>query len=398
MQGSGVRERSAAAARRYDVIVVGLGAMGSAAAYQLAKRGRRVLGLERFDPHHDRGSSHGESRIIRQAYLEGAFYVPLLLRAYKLWDELQQETGESVFDITGGLFIGDRHSRVVADTLEAGEAYGLEVELLEHAELARAYPVFRPDSEHVAVFEPLTGSVNPERALAGFNAGASQCGAVLRFSEAVDRIEPRVSGNGVVVETAVGAYAADALVLSAGPWSGPLLEDLGLPLPLTVERLVLHWFDPGSNAEAFDPERCPVNVWEVDDGVIFYGFPLLADGRGVKYAFHNRQKTPCDPDDVDREVKGHEPAEIARLLDRFVPSVGKPVAAKTCLYTSTPDGNFVIGLHPAYPQIAIAAGFSGHGFKFASVIGEILADLALDRRTVHDLSRFGPTRFMNHTD
>ncbi len=379
----------------HDVIIVGLGAMGSAAAAELGARGQRVLGLERFQPGHDRGSSHGQSRIIRQAYLEGAFYVPMLLRAYELWERLERDTGRHLMHLDGGLFIGRPDSRVVADTLAAAREHELPVETLDHDEIRARYPALRPAADHIGVLEPRMGSLRPEEAIAALLDVAAGHGADLRFSAAVERLEVSAAGDGVVVESTTGRHAADKLILTAGAWSPGLLEGLGYAVPMQVERLVLHWFHPGADLEPFRPARFPVNLWEIGDGAIMYGFPLLgAASDGVKYAFHNRQRTPCDPDRVNREVSASEIAEIAECLARYVPSLGREhLRSKTCLYTTTPDERFVIGRHPLHRQIFVAAGFSGHGFKFAPVVGEILAELVCDGTSRLDIAAFAPERF-----
>jgi sarcosine oxidase len=374
----------------YDAIVAGLGGMGSAAAYQLAGRGRRVLGLERYTPAHDRGSSHGQSRMIRQAYFEDPSYVPLLFRAYELWEQLERETGVDLMMLGGGLMIGPPESRTFTGSKATADEYGLPYEVLDAVELKRRYPVFEPTEDTIALFEEKAGIVRPEAAVRAHLDRATAMGADLRFGEPILTWEP--AGSGVRVKTASGAYEAERLVVTAGAWAPKLLADLGLPLEVT--RQILFWFDPTGGVEPFLPGRFPVYIWEPEDGNSFYSMPAHdgPDG-GVKVAFFRADGTPADPDTVDREVHDHEVDFIRSYLERYVPALdGELLYARTCMYTNTPDEHFVISTHPEYPQVAIAAGFSGHGFKFCGVVGEILADLATDGRTDHPIDLFSPTR------
>lgn len=376
--------------RAYDVVVVGLGGMGSAAAYHLAARGRRVLGLDRFTPPHDRGSSHGISRVIRQAYFEHPAYVPLLLRAYELWDRLARETGRELIVRTGGLMIGSSDAVVVTGSLRSAREHGLAHDLLDAAELRRRFPPFRPRPGEVAVYEAAAGYVLAEETVRAHLQRAAALGADLRVEEPV--LAWRASEDGVEVTTPAATYRAEHLVLTAGPWAPQLLQ---LPLPLRVTRQVLCWFDPAGGVEPFLPDRFPIFAWELEDGRMIYGLPALEgpDG-GVKVAFHVLGET-CSPDTVNRTVSEEEVGALRACLRERIPSLaeGRLLRAVTCLYTNTPDGHFVIGLHPAHPQVAIAAGFSGHGYKFCSVVGEILADLATEGVTAHPIALFDPRRF-----
>jgi sarcosine oxidase len=374
----------------YDAIVAGLGGMGSAAAYQLAGRGRRVLGLERYTPAHDRGSSHGQSRMIRQAYFEDPSYVPLLFRAYELWEQLERETGVDLMTLGGGLMIGPPGSRPFTGSKATADEYGLPYEVLDAVELKRRYPVFEPTEDTVALFEEKAGIVRPEAAVKAHLDRATAMGADLRFGEEILTWEPTASG--VRVETASGAYEAERLVVSAGAWAPKLLADLGLPLEVT--RQILFWFDPIGGVEPFLPDRFPVYIWEPEDGNSFYSMPAHdgPDG-GVKVAFFRADGMPADPDTIDREVHDHEVDFIRSYLEKYVPALdGELLYARTCMYTNTPDEHFVISTHPEYPQVAIAAGFSGHGFKFCGVVGEILADLVTEGETNHPTDLFSPTR------
>lgn len=375
-------------AERYDVIILGCGAMGSAAAYQLARRGRRVLGLERFAPGHDRGSSHGGSRIIRQAYFEGAEYVPLVLRAYELWREAERALGEPLLTVTGGVNVGPAECRTVRGSLASAREHGLRYELLDATELRRRWPVMHPAPDDVAVVETEAGFVRPERAVEGYCRLAAAAGAEIRTGERVDAWRALDDG-GVEVRAGYSTYTADRLVVTAGAWAPELLADLGLPL--TVERQVMYWFgvtDPG-----YAPDRFPVYVWEFADGLQLYGFPDI-EGRGPKVGIF-RGGAPTTADAVDRTVHEEEVARARAALAGPLPAMAAAplTQAKTCLYTTTPDEDFVIDVHPRHPQVVVAAGFSGHGFKFASVVGEVLADLATDGTTRHDVGLFRLSRF-----
>jgi sarcosine oxidase len=374
----------------YDAIVAGLGGMGSSAAYHLAGRGKHVLGLERHTPAHDRGSSHGQSRIIRLAYSENPAYVPLVLRAYELWERLERETGEDLMTITGGLMIGPPGTKFFEGSKESAERYDLPYEVLDAAGLKRRYPVFEPTPDTVAFFEERAGFLRPEASVKAHLDRAASLGADLRFGEEIVAWEPTASG--VLVETASGTYEAERLVVSAGAWAPKLLADLGLPLEVT--RQILFWFDPVGGVEPFLSDRFPIFIWEPEDGNSFYAIPAHDGPRdGVKVAFFRADGRPANPETIDREVHDDEVEFIRGYLARYVPALdGDFLYAKTCMYTNTPDEHFVISTHPDYPQVAIAAGFSGHGYKFCSVVGEILADLATDGETSHPIGLFCPAR------
>jgi sarcosine oxidase len=376
----------------YDVIVAGLGGMGSSAAYHLTGRGKRVLGLERHTPAHDRGSSHGQSRIIRLAYSEDPAYVPLVLRAYELWEQLERETGEDLMTLTGGLMIGPPGTTFFEGSKESAEKYDLPYEVLDAAELKRRYPVFEPTSDTVALFEEKAGFLRPEASVKAHLDRAASLGADLRFEEELLSWEPTQSG--VLVETASGTYEAERLVVSAGAWAPKLLADLGLPLEVT--RQLLFWFDPKGGIEPFLPHRFPIFIWEPEDSNSFYAIPAHDGLRGgVKVAFFRADGKPADPEKIDREVHDEEVEFIRSYLARYVPDLdGDFLYGKTCMYTNTPDEHFVISAHPHYPQVAIAAGFSGHGYKFCSVVGEILADLVTEGETLLPIDLFSPARLV----
>jgi sarcosine oxidase len=373
----------------YDAIVAGLGGMGSATAYQLAGRGRRVLGLEKFHPAHDRGSSHGRSRIIRQAYFEDPAYVPLLLRAYELWERLERDTGQELMTLTGGLMIGRRGSELVSGSVRSAEEHGLPYELLDADEIRERFSPFSPDPETVALYEKKAGFVRPEETVRAHLDRAEALGADLRFEEPV--VSWEASEDGVRVETQGGSYEAERLVITPGAWAPQLLADLGLPLE--VERQVMYWFEPKNGREPFLPDRFPIYIWEPDDGNWFYGFPSQDGDRGVKAAFYRAGGVPTTPEAIDREVYQEEVDFIRGYLAEYVPDLaGQCLGARACMYTNTPDLHFVISVHPELEQVALACGFSGHGYKFCSVVGEILADLATEGSTRHPIDLFSPAR------
>lgn len=372
----------------WDVIVIGLGAMGSAAAAHLARRGRRVLGLDRFPPGHDRGSSHGRSRIIREAYFEHPSYVPLVRRSYDLWSELEHASGRRLFLQTGGVMIGRPGTELVRGSLESARLHHLPHEVLDAAAIRRRFPIFAPDEDMLGVWEPRAGVLIPEECILALLDEARRHGADLRHDERVVRWS--AGDDRVRVDTVNRRWQADRLVIAAGPWAPVLLGDLALPM--TIERQVVAWFRPAARPGAFGPDRCPVHIWQTD-GRMFYGLPSL-DEEGVKLAEHATGH-PTTADSIRREVAA---SEIQQLRDdfiaRYIPAAnGELRSSSVCMYTMTPDAHFVIDRHPRSAAVAIACGFSGHGFKFAPVVGEILADLTLEGRTRHDIARFSAARF-----
>ncbi|MCL3860989.1 N-methyl-L-tryptophan oxidase [Actinotalea sp. K2] len=379
----------------YDVIVLGVGSMGGAAAAELAGRGLRVLGLEQFWPGHDRGSAHGGTRIVRQSYFEGAAYVPLLRRAYVGWRALEEASGRELLTLCGGLYVGDEDSAVVVGSLASAREHGLAYELLSAGEIRRRFPTMAPAPHAVGVYEAAAGYTRPEETTFATVQVARSHGAEIRFDERVVRWSP-TPGGGVQVETVNGTYGADRLVVTPGAWAPELLGDLALPL--RVERQMFAWFTPELTdavpyARYTDVEH-PVYVEETDGNGILYGFPMVdgPDG-GLKLAFFRQDGPPTTPQGVDRTVHPHEVAALrSRALELFPHLTGPLVTAKTCLYTTTRDEHFVVGLHPGVPQVAVACGFSGHGFKFVPVIGEVLADLVVDGATPHDITLFDPLR------
>ncbi len=373
----------------YEVIVIGLGGMGSAAAAHLAARGRRVLGLERHGPAHDQGSSHGGSRITRQSYFEDPAYVPLLLRSYELWEQLQRDSGVDVLSLTGGLFLGRPDSQAVAGSLLAAREWDLPHELLDASEVAARFPTFSPAADEVGVYEAKAGFVRPEATVTAHLRLAAGAGAELRFHEPVQSWTSTAAG--VRVATAHGSYEADRLVVAPGAWAPVLLADLGVPIQ--VERQVMYWFDPRGGTGPFTADRHPIYIHEDRDGEQVYGFPAIdgPDG-GAKIAFFRRGKD-CTPDTIDRKVHQDEVAAMQERAAQVLPDLPGPLLdAQTCMYSTTPDHNFVIATHPEHPAVTVACGFSGHGFKFVPVVGEILADLVTTGSTAHPIALFDPRR------
>lgn len=372
----------------FDAIVIGLGGMGSAALAHLATRGRDVLGLERFEPMHGLGSSHGNSRIFRRTYFLDSRYVALAGRAYDLWRELEAQTGQSLLAITGGLMLGPREHTIVDGALRSAQEHGLAHELLDAAELRRRYPAMRFRDGEVAVFEPTAGYLRPEACIRAHLQHAIANGAQARFGTSVTDWE--ATGSGVRVRTAAGeTFEAGRLIVTAGAWLGRIASEL--ELPLTVERQVMHWFAPADLAAAEPLQSLPIYIVARDEGRI-YGFPY-AGGEGIKLAIY-RSFEPTDPDEVNRTVRDEEVAPVRAILEGLIPGASaRYLGSKVCLYTLTPDEHFAIGIHPLHESVVIAGGFSGHGFKFCSVVGEIVADLATDGRTRHAIAFLAPDRF-----
>jgi sarcosine oxidase len=376
----------------YDVIVAGLGGMGSAAALQLASRGVNVLGLEKFGPAHARGASHGGSRIIRQSYFESPDYVPLLLRAYEMWEQLATDSGRDLITLTGGVMVGRPESRTVAGSRASAERWGLAHEILDANELRRRFPTLDPARDEIALYEQKAGFVRPEQTVQANLELAAKRGADLRFHEPMT--EWRQTPDGVRVSTVKGTYTAGHLIVTPGPWAPELLADLHIPF--RIERMVQFWFQPRGGVDRWTPDRHPIYVWEDAEGGQIYGFPAIdgPDG-GAKIAFFRLPRpTITTPDTLDTEVHDDEIAEMIDYSGRRLPDLpGAFLRGEPCMYSTTPDEHFVIARHPASANVTVACGFSGHGFKFVPVVGEIAADLATTGATSHPIALFEPGRF-----
>lgn len=372
----------------YDVIVGGVGGMGSAAVYHLARRGLRVLGLEQYDIPHERGSSHGVSRIIRLAYFEHPSYVPLLHRAYALWWELEHEVHERLLVLTGSLDIGTETSTVFAGALQAAERYHLVHEVLDAAAVQRRFPGYGMVAPLLGLYQPQGGLLASERCIVAHVSAALRRGAAVHGREPVRRWEPQ--GAGVLVQTDRGTYQAQRLVLTAGAWLPGLLGTRdGTMQP---ERQVMLWTQPRA-PEHFQVGTFPVFNMIVDEGQ-FYGVPVYSIP-GLKCGrWHHLDQAVDDPETMDRDCHPEDEALLRAFVQRYFPfGAGPTLSMRTCLFTNTPDGHFVIDRHPQSPQVVFAGGFSGHGYKFCSVVGEILADLAEQGTTRHDIGLFRANRF-----
>lgn len=358
-------------AHEADVAVVGLGAMGSCAAWRLAKRGARVVGFDRFRPPHAAGSSHGGSRIIRELAFEGPHFVPLVRRAFTLWDELIAESRSSALLLrTGIVYLGSPESSVVAQSLKSGAAHDVATEFLDSDQVASRWPALRLGAGMVGLYEKRAGVLRPESCIAAALRRAEHYGAELHLDEPV--LEWGARAGMAWVRTARRRLEAGALVLAMGPW---LLDDLkALGIEAWVERVVQHYFEPAGTAGALGPERLPPYICEDESGVIFYGFPLL-DGV-VKCAIHHRgDSTTIEA--LDRSVAPEEVDRARSYLERFLPAAaGRHHHSAVCVYTNTPDGEFHVARHPSHREVIVASPCNGIGFKFAPAIGDTIADLA----------------------
>lgn len=371
----------------YDIVVAGVGAHGSAACWRLAQRGLRVLGLERFAIPHDRGSSHGVNRIIRMAYFEDPMYVPLLRRAYELWRDTERQSGEQLLYITGGIDAGPPDGRLVSGSLRSCREHALAHEVLSARELHRRFPGFELPDDFVAVFSPDGGFVACERAIEAQTKLARAAGADIREREPMLGWEP--AAGGVRVTTERGTYEAGRLILSTGAWIGdhvPALKGVAV-----AERQVLGWFEP-KKPELFAYGAWPISIIETDAGFP-YSFPVWGTP-GVKTGLYRHLHETGPADELSREVTPRDEDVLRRSVARYFPmAAGRTLAMKTCLFTNVPDGNFVIDTLPDAPQAIVVSACSGHGFKFASVIGEILADMATRGTARFELKLFSLNRF-----
>jgi sarcosine oxidase len=374
----------------FDAIVVGLGGMGSATLHQLARRGLNVLGLEQFTVPHVFGSSHGLTRLIRLAYFESPKYVPLLRRAYELWAELERSAGERLLYQTGSIDAGWESSRTVQGSAEACREHSLPFELLDAAAANRRWPAYGLEPGMVAVFQPQGGFLVPEACIRVYVARAVENGAMVHEQEQVVGWEP--IARGVEVRTDSAVYRAARLVITAGPWARrlvPMLQDLAVP-----ERQVVMWTAVEDEA-VFQPDRCPVFNLQASHDLSerYYGFPM--HGRpGFKVGKYHHRRERGDPEALRRETDAVDEEMLRVAVRRFFPKANGPtLATETCIFTNTPDEHFILDRHPDAGHVAIAAGFSGHGFKFCSVIGEIMADLVTEERSRFDLTMFRSDRF-----
>lgn len=367
----------------YDVIVIGVGGMGSATLFHLAASGCKVLGLEQFGIPHALGSSHGSTRIIRLAYSEGSDYVPLVRAAYRFWRELEDITGQRILHVTGGLDIGAADSRVVRGSRESCVRNALEFEVLDGGEVNRRFPGYRLDAATQAIHQPDGGYLRSEAAIAAYVEAATKRGADVLPNTQVLGWES--SPGSIKVRTASEAYAAKRLVITAGAWITRLSQRLGHWC--SPERQVMLWTIP-SDPAAFQPSRFPVFTMETLEG-LYYGFPDH-DSEGFKIGKHHHRRERVDnPDELDRKIHEEDEAVIRNAVRRYFPRAnGRTKRAVACMYTNTPDGHFILDHHPDEPRAFVAAGFSGHGFKFCSVVGKLMSQFCLNQQPTWEIDRF----------
>jgi len=386
--------------KKFDTIVFGLGAMGSAALYQLAKRGNKVLGIDQFTPPHIFGSSHGDTRITRQAIGEGEQYTPLSQRSYEIWRELERKTGKKLLEITGGLIISrgaktaiNHVSEFFENTIKAAKKYKIKHEVLDASQIRKRFPQFNVQDNEVGYYEPNAGFLRPEECVNAQISMAKKYGATTLTNEKVTSFSEKV---GVIkVKTNLNEYEAKKLIVSAGPWLPTLIDPKYAKL-FRIIRQVLFWFDVKTSIERFESKNFPIFIWELQgekQGI--YGFPAI-DGQkgGVKIA-SEQYETTTTADTVKREVSKKE---IEIMYKNFVapyfPDLSdKCIKSVSCLYTCTPDSHFVIDKHPKYQSVIIASPCSGHGFKHSAAIGEVLAQLVIDGKSQIDISSFKLNRF-----
>lgn len=378
----------------YDAIVLGVGSMGSATCYYLARQGYTVLGLEQFDIPHELGSHAGQSRIIRKAYFEHPDYVPLLERAYQNWKSLEAETGAQLYFKTGLLYFGKPEHALIKGLRESATKYSIRVDDLSEQEQGRQFPQFRIPSGYDRLIEPDAGFVVPERSVLLYTQRAMQSGATIRTKEKT--LEWKKSGSTITVKTTKGTYECKKLIITAGPWASKMVPNLSRNLKVT--RQMVAWVKP-KNWSTFELGTFP--CWTIADhekSGIYYGFPILPVDKfggpiGLKLA-HHVHGTVSDPDSINRTPTQQDEASLIYALNKFMPEGYESThMMKTCMYTNTPDENFILDFVPGYQDVVVATGFSGHGFKFASVVGEIMTDLAMKGSTTQPIGFLNAKRF-----
>ena len=373
--------------QQFDLIVLGCGGVGSAATYYATKRGLKVLSLEQFEPVHARGSSHGDTRVIRQAYFEHPDYVPLLQRAYTLWHELEKSVEAQLFFRTGLLEIGPESGVLIPGVRRAAALHHLPLEDIQRNEFHERFPGFHLPDGSVAVFEANAGFLLVERCIHHYIHESKRLGSDLRFNQHV--ISYEVNASGVRVVTAAEQFVAPKLIITAGAWASQFLSNINLKLHVLKKHL--HWY-PHSPSFYHLHRNAPTFFFETQDGY-FYGFPSR-DSRGVKVAQHSGGEAVNDPSNLDRSLDVRERAQVDRFLQAHLPQVTLPATGHAvCMYTMSPDEHFIVDQHPNHPQITFAAGLSGHGFKFASVLGELLVQLAIDNELQLPLEFLSLKRF-----
>ncbi|MFJ3387877.1 MULTISPECIES: N-methyl-L-tryptophan oxidase [unclassified Lysinibacillus] len=369
----------------YDVIVIGAGSMGMAAGYNLAKAGKNVLMLDAFNPPHEEGSHHGETRIIRFAYGEGASYVPFVKRAGELWKELAMLTDEALFLQTGVMNVGEEAHPFIQNVKTSAKLYDLSLEQYSASEAMEKWPGLSLPEDFVVCFEPTAGVLRVEDCISAYKKLAIEAGATLHTNEKVQNIK---AGEIVRVQTANNIYEAKHLIVTAGAWATELLQTMDIAIPVTPTRKTFAWFE--ADEQLYHEEIFPAYCFEFADSM-YYGFPSI-DGAGLKLGRHDGGEA-INPNDPLRPFDEQDLIDLQNFINRFMPKHGALKFGKTCKYSMTPDEDFIIDFLPEYRNIVIAAGFSGHGFKFSSAVGEVLADLTLNGKSKQDLSLFKLSRF-----
>ena len=368
--------------RNADILVVGLGAMGSAALYHLARSGVTAVGIEQFQIGHALGSSHGYSRIYRNFYND-PLYVELAEAALPFWQELEALSGEKLLHLTGLLYFARPDNRNIEERMGVMEALKRPYERLTAQEVTDRFPALRLPAETVSCFTPQAGFLDAGRCVLAHLKQAQRFGATIHDQVRVDRID--LSQESPVLETSAGQYRCDRLIISPGPWASEILEELALPLCVTRQQKF--YFRPKHRAP-YQPGGLPVYG---DSDAKFYGFPDY--GPGVKVA-DDGLGADTSPSEVDRTLDLGKRDELQKWLETIMPDSGfSYVEGSTCMYTVTPDRDFLIGSHPRNPNVLVGAGFSGHGFKFSTLVGKILAELAADGATDYPIERFRLDRF-----
>lgn len=376
-------------AKAFEVIVLGLGANGSSALYHLSQTHKKVAGIDRYTPPHSFGSSHGQSRIIRQAYYENPVYVPFIKAAYGCWREIEEVSGEKLFLKTGGLMLGAEDAAVVRGARLSAETHGIDYEYLDYADLRRRCPAFKPEAGTVGLLEKEAGVLFPEKCITAMLEQAQKNGAELYCNEAVVKI--KAGHDAIHLTTAKGNYVTEKLIISAGAWVGELVTEMGLSLPLTVARQPIYWFTNQNRRQqaALLPDQMPVYIWEYRPGRMFYGFPDL--GEGIKIGYHHTGRA-IQPDALEQTVSREEIDDMKAIAEQYLNMEPVFHQASVCMYTNTPDEDFIIDYHPVYKNILIASPCSGHGFKFSSLTGKLLGELAMGQAPSLDLSPFSINR------
>lgn len=372
----------------YDVIIIGAGSMGMAAGYYLSKSGKKTLLLDSFHPPHNKGSHHGETRIIRYAYAEGEEYVPFILKAQELWNRLERDTGKPLFIPTGVLSVGNKESNFIQNTISSSTTYSLPLEVMNPVEVQNRWSGITMPNDFIGCFEPTSGVLKCEESIKAFQMLAEMNGATILSNSRVKEIH--IQEEKVTIKTSDKTFYSDSLVVAAGAWSGHLLSMLDLDLPLTPVRKTFAWFD--ANEKLYNCNDFPAFAFETSQG-LYYGFPSV-DGAGLKVGRHDGGER-INPDEAMKQFGEIEEdkGDLIQFLNHYLPEIGQLKYGKTCMYTLTPDDKFVIDLHPKYSNVAIAAGFSGHGFKFSSAVGQALSNLIVSGKNEIDISQFSIDRF-----